>query len=395
MAILSPTLIHSWLRIPSSLQPESLDAFYLLAVGLPLVVVTAGLRGILEAQQRFGLSNVVRIPLGAFTFAGPLLILPWTKSVAASVLLLLVGRLVAALAYLAICIVTTPGLALRPRIHLANMTAVLRLGAWISISNFISPVIAYADRFVIGAVLSIVAVAYYAVPYDLVVRILFIPAAIATVFFPAFATSFVSDAKHTDRLFLRATKYLLILMFPIMLATIVLANDGLRIWVGVDFARHGTLVLQLLAIGVFANGLAQMPYALIQAAGRPDVTAKLHLIEAAIYLPFLSAFIAVGGIEGAAVAWTLRVLADMVAQFLLTGRLLTDGLRRLNTLSLPFVGTLALLAVAMFLPSNVAVKAVFLVVALGAFAAISWFRLLSSEERALAVRPFATAKSAS
>jgi hypothetical protein len=49
----------------------------------------------------------------------------------------------------------------------------------------------------------------------------------------------------------------------------------------------------------------------------------------------------------------------------------------------------------MFLPSNVAVKAVFLVVALGAFAAVSWFRLLSSEERALAVRPFATAKSAS
>jgi O-antigen/teichoic acid export membrane protein len=154
-------------------------------------------------------------------------------------------------------------------------------------------------------------------------------------------------------------------------------------------------VLQLLAIGVFANGLAQMPYALIQAAGRPDVTAKLHLIEAAIYLPFLAAFIAVGGIEGAAVAWTLRVLADMVAQFLLTGRLLTDGLRRLNTLSLPFVGTLALLAVAMLLPSNVAVKAVFLVVALGAFAAVSWFRLLSVEERALAVRPFATARSAS
>lgn len=385
----SPTLVHSWLRIPFWLQPESLMAFDLLALGLPLVVVTAGLRGILEAQQRFGLSNVVRIPLGAFTFVGPLLVLPWTNNLAATVLVLLVGRLVAALAYLGICLRATPGLARWPSVRLSNMTSVLRLGAWISISNFISPVMVYADRFVIGAAVSVAAVAYYAVPYDLVVRVLFIPGAIASVFFPAFAMSFVSDPTRTDRLFVRASKYLLILMFPIMLTTIVLANDGLRIWVGLDFARYGTRVLQLLAIGVFANGLAQMPFALIQAAGRPDLTAKLHLIEAAIYLPCLLGSVAVAGIEGAATAWTLRVLADVIAQFLLTGRILTDRPRGLFRLSMPFAGALTLLAVATFLPSNLVLKAVFLAVALGAFAVACWFRLLSAEERALAVRPFA------
>jgi O-antigen/teichoic acid export membrane protein len=383
MGILSPTLIHSWLRIPSSLQPESLEAFYLLALGLPLVVVTAGLRGILEAQQRFGLSNVVRIPLGAFTFIGPLLILPWTKSLAASVAVLLFSRLVAVVAYLGLCLATTPGLAVRPHIRLADMTSVLRLGAWISISNFISPVIVYADRFVIGAVLSIAAVAYYAVPYDVVVRILIIPGAIAAVVFPTFAMSFVSDAKRTDRLFWQASKYLLILLFPIILTTIVLANEGLRIWVGVDFARHGTLVLQLLAIGVFTNGLAQMPFAMIQAAGRPDVTAKLHLMETVIYLPFLWALIAVAGIEGAAAAWTLRVTADMVAQFLLARRFLIGGTRKPYTLSAPFAGTLALFAIAVLLPSNIVLKMAFLAVTLAAFGAVCWFRLLSVEERNL------------
>lgn len=392
MAILSPPLIHSFLRVPTSLQPESLEAFYVLAVGLPLVVVTAGFRGVLEAQQQFGLSTAVRIPLGAFTFVGPLLILPWTKSLAASVLVLLVGRAVAALAYLVICLETTPGLARRPRIRLANMTSVLRLGALISISNFITPVIAYADRFVIGAVLSIAAVAYYAVPYDLVVRILFIPGAIATVFFPVFAMSFSRDAEYTDRLFLRASKYLIILMFPIVLTTIVLANEGLRFWVGADFALQGTLVLQLLAIGVFANGLAQMPFALIQAAGRPDFTAKLHLIEAAIYVPVLWALIAVAGIEGAAVAWMFRVLGDMVAQFLLTRRLLAGGLGRLYVLLLPFIAALAVLAIAMLLPSNLLLKVVFLIITFAAFGTVCWFRLLSVEERAVAIRPFATAR---
>jgi O-antigen/teichoic acid export membrane protein len=394
MASVSPAAIHSWLRIPSSLQPDALEAFYVLASGLPLVVVTAGLRGVLEAQQRFGLSSAVRIPLGALTFGGPLMILPWTKSIAASVLVLLVGRAVAALAYLVICVRATPALASRPQIRLANMASVLRMGALISISNFVSPVIVYADRFVIGAILSIAAVAYYSVPYDLVVRILFIPGAIATVFFPAFAMSYANDAEYTDRLFLRASKYLLMLMFPILLVTIVLANQGLSLWVGSDFARQGTKVLQVLAIGVFANGLAQMPFAMIQAAGRADVTAKLHLVEAAIYLPVLWVLIAAGGIDGAAFAWTLRVLGDLLAQFLLTRRLVAGGLSRLNALLLPFAATLAALAIAMFLPSNLLLKVGFLVVALAAFATVGWFRLLSAEERAVAVRPFAIVRSA-
>jgi hypothetical protein len=114
-----------------------------------------------------------------------------------------------------------------------------------------------------------------------------------------------------------------------------------------------------------------------------------------IYLPVLWALIAVAGIEGAAVAWTFRVLSDMIAQFLLTRRLVAGGLRTLYVLLLPFVGTLAVLAIAIFLPSNVALKGLFLVVALGVFAIVCWFRLLSVEERALVVRPFAMARSAS
>jgi hypothetical protein len=53
---------------------------------------------------------------------------------------------------------------------------------------------------------------------------------------------------------------------------------------------------------------------------------------------------------------------------------------------MPFAGTVALFALAIFLPANLALKAAFLVVAIGAFAAVCWFRLLSVEERALAGR---------
>ncbi len=53
-----------------------------------------------------------------------------------------------------------------------------------------------------------------------------------------------------------------------------MANDGLRLWLGPEFARNSTAVLQLLAVGVFFNTLGVLPWVLIQGAGRPDLTAK-------------------------------------------------------------------------------------------------------------------------
>jgi O-antigen/teichoic acid export membrane protein len=140
--------------------------------------------------------------------------------------------------------------------------------------------------------------------------------------------------------------------------------------------------------------LAQLPFALIQAAGKPDVTAKLHVIEAGIYLPTLWGLIAIAGIEGAALAWMLRVLVDMIAQFAIAGRLLPARPHGIARLGVPFAVTLALLVTATMLPSNLALKVAFLAVILGTFAAGCWFILLSPEERARAVRPFAAISSA-
>src|SRR5712692_12030509 len=47
--LISPWLVHHALKVPAMLQREALRSFYLLAVSIPVVTVTAGLRGILEA----------------------------------------------------------------------------------------------------------------------------------------------------------------------------------------------------------------------------------------------------------------------------------------------------------------------------------------------------------
>lgn len=58
-------------------------------------------------------------------------------------------------------------------------------------------------------------------------------------------------------------------------APLLVAFEGLMLWLGSEFADNSTLVLQLLAVGVFINSLAHVPSGLEQGAGRPDLTAKL------------------------------------------------------------------------------------------------------------------------
>ena len=77
---ISPWLVYKALKVAPVLQVETLRSFQLLAASIPLVTVTSGLRGILEAHQRFRILNFIRIPTSIFSFAGPLLVLPFSHS---------------------------------------------------------------------------------------------------------------------------------------------------------------------------------------------------------------------------------------------------------------------------------------------------------------------------
>jgi O-antigen/teichoic acid export membrane protein len=168
-----------------------------------------------------------------------------------------------------------------------------------------------------------------------------------------------------------------------MLCTIALAQDGLKLWLGPEFAEHSFRVLQLLAVGVFINSLALVPFTLLQGAGRPDLTATLHLIELPLYLGLLWWLISTRGIEGAAMAWTARVTVDGLFLFGLAKRYLPNQSPiRVQTALLPAVALL-ILALAAWIQGPI-VKGFFLLGTILCFVLVTWFRILTPEERTLA-----------
>ncbi len=381
---LSPWLVHSLLDVPSALQRETIYSFYALGISIPIVITTDGLRGVLEAQQRFGIINTLRVPMGLFLVAGPLVVLPFSKNLFPVVVVLVIGRLIACVVHLLVCLQVMPALRHRIAWQRAVVSPLLHLGGWMTVSNVLGPLMVTLDRFLIGALLSISVVAYYTTPYEVVTKFWLIPGAVVGVLFPAFSTSSVQDRNRMRLLFVRSVKYLVLILFPMVLLTVVLAQDGLKLWLGLVFAQRSVRVLQWLAIGVFVNSLAQIPFALVQGVGRPDLTAKLHLIEAPAYLAALWWLIKTHGIEGAAIAWTVRTAVDALVLFGLAGRFLPGGTpfrsRTLVLVALVLV-TLGLAT----LPQGLILKGIFLLLTILTFSVATWFLVLSPEERSLAL----------
>jgi len=278
-AAVTPVLMESVFRIPAFLVPEASISFYLLSISLPVVILTAGLIGILSAYSRFDLINWVRVPLGISNYLIPLAVLQYSTNLAVIVGLLSITRVAAMVAYCLMCKYCMKNLVRRNFWDIAGVRQLFRFGGWMTVTNVVGPIMIYMDRFVIGTMVSVAAVAFYATPFEMVTKLLVFPAAIVTVLFPALSVAIKEPGRaNLVETLDESWKYVLLALYPISVALISLSREGLNFWLGTTFADQSTLVLQLLTVGVLINSLAQLPFTLIQSAGRPDITAKLHII---------------------------------------------------------------------------------------------------------------------
>jgi O-antigen/teichoic acid export membrane protein len=367
---LAPWLTHSALKIPLPLQSETARSLCWLAVAVPFVTLTCGLRGMLEAQHNFRAVGALRAGLGAMIFLGPLAVLPFSRSLVSVVITLVVARLLSCGLHWWLCMRSLPMFSQAVRWDRRSFARLLGFGGWLTLSNIISPVMLYLDRFLIGSLVSISAVAYYTTPSEIVTKLWVLPTAVAGVLFPAFSEALALD--NQDRaasLYENGVGSTFIVLFPSILMVILFAHEGLRFWLGDDFARDSAAILRILAIGVFANSLANIPYALLQASGRPDLTAKLHLIELPCYVGLLYGAIRFRGIDGAALAWSCRLCAEGAILFCLARLVAGRSVAPRLAITIAVSATVLLAAC---LIAGLLVKIVFLAAALATFGCVIW-----------------------
>lgn len=315
--VLFASRLPAWL--PHAAEPDRLIvALRWMGLALPFTVLTAVLRGALEAAHAFAAINLVRLPLGLWTFAGPWLVASfWGPDLGAIAAALAIGRLAGLLAHAALVARAFGRLRGRWRWESRRHVLLLKAGGWLTLGNVIGPLMGYADRFFIGLTLSGAAAAYYAAPQELVTKLWIIPGALTAVLLPAFAARVGTGRQESWELFDRSVELLALVLLPLTLGLALFSRELLGWWLGADFAGHSAPLLPLFAAGILINCLAHVALAWLHAAGRFRAPALLQLAELPLFMALLWGLSSRWGLQGAALAWLSRMTLDAICLFVM------------------------------------------------------------------------------
>lgn len=330
---LAPWLIYGGLKIPIALQSEALHALWIVGAATPVITVLSGLRGCMEAKQRFDLLNYGRAPIAVLNYVLVTLVAAFGGSLTAIASVLVLSQIGSLMVFFLLVrrLYWIPEGGRR----LWSLKRWFRFdlftyGIWLMLSDIAVPVMAFADRFMIGGLLSVGALGFYSAPYTVVYKLMVVPSSISSILFSEFSShDRKKELKVTEELMRKSIKYSIMLLFPFIVFLVVYGNTALKLWLGMEFARHAMGVIPLLSAGVFFNALAHIPYTALRALGKPKVTVKVHIVEVPIYILALWLVIPRYGLIGVAGIWAVRMLLEAMAFHLLAKVLLHLKVRKI------------------------------------------------------------------
>ena len=313
LALASPLLVNRVLKIPPELHGQAHLIFLILAVALPIDFAGGSMSGVLGASQRFDLLNAIGVPSSALTYLVPVVALALGFGLPSIVFVLVLARIAGFAVTTFLCMRLYPALRSGFRFNPRLVRSLLGYGGWVTVSGAINPILNYFDRFLIGALVSVAAIGFYTPPYMISTKLWILPYSLMATLFPAFSTSAGrGDHEWIRKALIRSLKFLILTVGPVALLLAFFARPVLTMWVGAKFAAEGAPVLQILAVGVLINSLTTVPYDLLQGVGRPDLTAKFHLIQLPIHIAIAWLLVTRFGLAGAALAWSIRNSFDLI-----------------------------------------------------------------------------------
>jgi len=314
LIFLSVGKIAGFLNVSNDLTSNFEKSFKLLSIAVPVFLVNQIWLASLEGMERFANINIQRTITSSALAILPAIFAYYNHTLYSAILGLVIGRIASLTIsfFFAQKFIVSAGI----RFNYKTLRRLIMFGGWITISNIISPIMVYFDRFVISHVLGASKVAFYTAPSEAVARLLNIPAALSRALFPKLSSnSLAADKNKLEKL----SFYLMLgACLPIVIVGFVFTNTIMTVWMGSAYAGEPATILRILLIGFIFNALAQIPFSKIQAAGYAKITATLHMCELVPYLIALYYLTNHFSLIGTAIAWTLRVSLDFFALYILS-----------------------------------------------------------------------------
>ncbi|QXZ09309.1 flippase [Comamonas sp. Y33R10-2] len=296
-----------WLNVDEIKKSELKAAIILLFLSVPLTVLSLLCLGYYEGVQDFLSLNKLKISNGLLISVMPLIAVFFYDNIFGAVLGILVARFISFFINIRTIF---KRIGFEISLDSAIVKRLFRFGGWLTISNIISVLMQYADRFIISNLSGAKNISAYTAPAEIISRITIIPTTLVKVAFP----SLVKE-KEDEGIYAKTLSLLIIFGVVILIGGLFLGEWFLKIWLGSAFDSRSVLIFQILLGGVFFNILAQAPYLKIQSKGYSNITAYVHAFELIPYFFILFILIDKYSLLGVAIAWSIRMGADFLMLF--------------------------------------------------------------------------------
>lgn len=339
------------------IQPENREfvilTLRLFAFAIPVQFATRSMVGVLQAGERFGWINTLALFSSLSTFAvygcGILLGHNFLVVIYGLFLLRAVDFVTSfwAASRVLPALKSCSKLAVLSGAYRTHAVTMIQYGFWIAVASALGPLLMYFDQLVISTVLGIALLPFYTIPFNALGKLALFPSSLSSVLFPTFSAMQVrEDWERIDEYFVRANRYLLTTLMPILFVLYVWAPTIFSLWIGAEFASQVTLPFHILILGYGVALLAPLGGVLLEAIGRPDVITKLYLIEAPFNIAIVWILTKNFGIAGAALSYTIRATIETIFIWIVIARVTPLSVIRLLQTGLfrPFV-TLGLFVV--------------------------------------------------
>lgn len=310
--VISEPITILYLKPPEEFINEVIKGLTLLSIGIPFAIMINSYRGVLEALHEFKSITWVQIILGIFTYVGIIVIIEFTTDLSYVIGYLSGIKIIHFIVYRTISNSKLKSDILKNNFDKTYIKYLFSFGGWITVSTILSPIMSALDRLIVATKEGLENVAYYSTASEVTQRVGILPNALVSVLFPVFSRNQGFNSDQNSKIYKASFNLMLLASGLFAIGFISFGKEFLTIWISETFANKSYFVLQIITVGTLFNFLARIPFSFIQGVGRPDITAKFHVVELPIFLILLFVLTNQYGISGAAFASSIRMLIDFI-----------------------------------------------------------------------------------
>ena len=349
--IFSDFIVHLF-KIPSELVGDALFVLVVAATILALSNAFSVFQGVIAGLQRLDVLSIIAIAVSVPNIVGTILLLQLGYGLRGLILNEVVVFSLTTVLLMITAFRLLPGLQLRPLLcNFASLRQLISYGLKVQVSQLADLASSQMDKLLIGYFLGLSSVSLYELGAKVVLTGKRLSRVMVSAVLPAASEIEARQDEETlRRLYIRGSKYLVLIAAPLMFFILAGAPALIRAWLGPGYAQS-VLVIQFLGLGHLVHLLTGIGTAIAKGIGKPEYETQYTLILLVLQTAFGVALVIKLGFLGILIATPISLLISSSYFMFIFHRYLQMPLRQfgcdvyLKPLGACFLASLAVLTV--------------------------------------------------